>query len=109
MIICKWLTDFSGRESQAPSIITNMIGMALNGGAIEPGTVGVVGSDGFQQGISIFFLLVALVCVPTMLFPKPLYIDKMNKLHAQEHHDAHNIPLQEKQGEGQGLLEAENQ
>jgi len=47
MIICKWLTDFSGRESEAPSIITNMIGMALNGGAIDKGTVAVVGSDGF--------------------------------------------------------------
>ncbi len=68
-----------------------MIGMALNGGALEPGQVAVVGSDGFQQGLSIFFLLVALICVPIMLFPKPLYIDKMNKLHAQQHHDKNNI------------------
>jgi V-type ATPase 116kDa subunit family len=35
MIICKWLTDFSGKEHMAPSVITNMINMALNGGAIE--------------------------------------------------------------------------
>ena len=49
-----------------------MIDMFLNGGEIVPGTVAVVGSNGFQQGLSIFFLLVALVCVPTMLFVKPL-------------------------------------
>lgn len=48
MIICKWLTDFSGRESFAPSVITNMINMGLSGGAIDEGTVAVVGSDGFQ-------------------------------------------------------------
>lgn len=48
MIICKWLTDFSGRESWAPSIISNMISMALNGGSIDPGTVAVVGSDSAQ-------------------------------------------------------------
>jgi len=76
MIICKWLTDFKGKESMAPSVITTMIDMALSGGAIAPGTQGVVGSDGFQQALSIISLLIALVCVPTMLFPKPLYIDK---------------------------------
>ena len=47
MIICKWMTDFTGREGLAPSIITNMISMALNGGAIDKGTIAVVGSDGF--------------------------------------------------------------
>jgi len=48
MIFCKWMTDFTGRTSWAPSVITNMINMGLAGGSIEPGTVGVVGSDGFQ-------------------------------------------------------------
>jgi V-type H+-transporting ATPase subunit a len=101
MIIAKWLTDFSGRESFAPSIISNMIDMALNGGAIAPGTSAIIGSAGTQQAVSILFLLIALICVPTMLFPKPFYIDKMNKLHEhQAHHDDHHnkesIPLQEK-------------
>lgn len=35
MIICKWLMDFTNIESRAPSVITMMIGMALNGGAID--------------------------------------------------------------------------
>jgi len=48
MIICKWLTNFKGHEHSAPSVITNMINMALAGGSIEPGTVAVVGSNGFQ-------------------------------------------------------------
>jgi V-type H+-transporting ATPase subunit a len=37
MIICKWCTDFTNRENQAPSVISMMIGMALNGGVIENG------------------------------------------------------------------------
>jgi V-type H+-transporting ATPase subunit a len=90
MIVCKWCTDFTNRESQAPSVISMMIGMALNGGAIESPQVAVVGSNGFQQGLSIFFLIVALICVPWMLIPKPFIIDKQNrehKLHMQ-HHEA---------------------
>jgi len=79
MIICKWLTNFKGHEHSAPSVITNMINMALAGGSIEPGTVAVVGSNGFQQGLSIFFLIVALICVPWMLALKPYLIDKENK------------------------------
>ena len=50
--------------------------MALDGGGIEPGTIGIVGSDKGQQALSIIFLLIALICVPIMLVPKPLYIEK---------------------------------
>jgi V-type H+-transporting ATPase subunit a len=92
MIIAKWVTDFSGRESYAPSIISNMIDMALNGGAIAPGTSAIIGSAKTQQSISILFLLIALICVPTMLFPKPFYTNSQNKLHAHmaHHDDTHN-------------------
>lgn len=106
MIICKWMTDFTGRESQAPSVITNMINMALAGGEIEPGTVAIVGGNEFQEFLSVFFLIVALICVPWMLVVKPMLIDKHNKQHAAEHHDKLNIPLQEQhKEEGRGLLE----
>jgi hypothetical protein len=78
MIICKWNTDFTNRENDAPSVITMMIGMFLNGGAMEKGQKAVIFSDGGQQALSIFFLLVAFICVPTMLFPKPFIINKQN-------------------------------
>ena len=35
LIVVKWLTDFSSDPSDAPSIITTMINMALNFGAVE--------------------------------------------------------------------------
>ena len=37
MIICKWCIDFTHHEHEAPSVISMMIGMFLNGGNIEPG------------------------------------------------------------------------
>jgi V-type H+-transporting ATPase subunit a len=79
MIICKWCTDFTNNEHSAPSVITMMIGIFLNGGAMEPGVVAVVGSDNAQQGLSIFLLIVSFICVPWMLLPKPLIIDKMHR------------------------------
>lgn len=35
LIIIKWLTDYSGREGEAPSIISIMINIPLNGAYIE--------------------------------------------------------------------------
>lgn len=71
--------------------------MALNGGELEKGQVAVVGSNGTQKALSIFFLIVALICVPWMLIPKPLIIDKENKQHGHgghpEVHDPKSIPL----------------
>ena len=37
LIIAKWLTDFTGVESRAPAVVGTMIGMALNGGALDKG------------------------------------------------------------------------
>lgn len=34
LIVLKWLTDYTGREGQAPSVIATMINMALNGGKV---------------------------------------------------------------------------
>lgn len=47
MIIVKWLTDYSGREHEAASVISTMIAMFLNGGEIEEGTHAIIGSNGF--------------------------------------------------------------
>jgi len=74
MIIAKWTTDFTNIEYRAPSIISNMIDMALNGGALPPNIDPIIGSRTFQQALSIILLLTALICVPTMLFPKPFII-----------------------------------
>lgn len=35
LIIIKWLTNYGGHEHDAPSIITTMINIPLNGGKID--------------------------------------------------------------------------
>ena len=48
LIICKWMCDFTNQESKAPSVISLMINMALNGGEVPPGTESVIGTNGFS-------------------------------------------------------------
>ena len=35
LIVVKWLTDYTGKENLAPSVITTMINIPLNGAKIE--------------------------------------------------------------------------
>jgi V-type H+-transporting ATPase subunit a len=97
LIIVKWCTDFETKQRvhHAPSIITSMIEMALNGGDVTEGFDPLLGSAKSQKVISILLLLTALICVPTMLFPKPFYLEKQKKLHAAHVDHKNNIPMQE--------------
>ena len=49
LIIVKWLTDWSGHEDKAPSIIQTMIAMFINMGAIPEGTMPLLGTTGKGQ------------------------------------------------------------
>jgi V-type H+-transporting ATPase subunit a len=69
IIIAKWLTDYSGKEHEAPSIIATMVGIFLNGGEIN-------GREFFPQNKKIHqaLLLIIFVCVPWMLLVKPIIL-----------------------------------
>lgn len=80
LIIVKWLTPWDGNTARAPGIVGTMINMFLNFGAINTDTTdSLVGGPFFQQSISVFFLLVALVCIPTMLLVKPYFLYEQMK------------------------------
>jgi V-type H+-transporting ATPase subunit a len=84
LIIIKWLTDYTGRENEAPGIINTMINIPLKGAVIE-------GEPFFSDretnmNVSITLLIIAVICVPIMLFPKPLIlIAQMGSGHEEEH------------------------
>jgi V-type ATPase 116kDa subunit family len=66
-IVSKWLTDYSGREHEAPSIITQMINNVLKGGEIHGSPL--LGQNQAQKVESL--LIICVLCVPVMLVVKP--------------------------------------
>ena len=85
MIIAKWLTDWTGREGKAPSIITQMINNMLKGGEINGSPL--FGTEDFQIFLINFLLFVCFFCVPIMLFVKPWLLNKENeKLNPKSSH-----------------------
>ena len=74
LIISKRLTDFTGIESKAPSLISTMIAMFLSGGAIPENNVPILGSAKTQITISTILVLLTLIAIPVMLLPKPIIV-----------------------------------
>jgi antibiotic biosynthesis monooxygenase (ABM) superfamily enzyme len=75
LIISKWLTNWAGRESKAPSIIAQMINNVLRGGEVLE--TPLLKETALEQTVLInTLLLVCLLCVPTMLFVKPWILNK---------------------------------
>lgn len=69
MIIIKWLTDYTNKESLAPSIINTMINIPLKGAYIEGQPF--ISNMETNQKISLTLLLIAVICIPIMLIIKP--------------------------------------
>lgn len=72
MIMLKWATNWQevGLE-KAPSIIGLLINMPLAGGSTKGQPLF---DEETQESMQRFFLVVAFVMVPLMLFPKPLIL-----------------------------------
>lgn len=106
LIIVKWLTPWSDdagtatelNTTHAPNIITIMIGMFLAFGEVEEGASPLIGSAGTQQAISISLLLIFFICVPLMLFVKPLYLRSKMK-NAHRHDDGNYNALHDEEEE----------
>ncbi len=96
LIVIKWLTDYSGKESRAPGIINTMIGMFLSGGAVPPSDDALVGSPETQQSLAVTFLLIALICIPWMLLPKPFILARRQEKEDLAAEEAKNTELEEK-------------
>mmetsp|Transcript_7692 Transcript_7692/g.9249 ORF Transcript_7692/g.9249 Transcript_7692/m.9249 type:complete len:203 (+) Transcript_7692:1926-2534(+) len=83
LIIMKWLTDWTGREGKAPSIIQTMIAMFISFGATPEGTDPIIGTGKQQQTISLTLLILVVICVPVLLCCKPCLLHFGKQDHAK--------------------------
>ena len=88
MIFIKWSIDWTGRSDHAPSLISQLMNIVLKLGNLVTIRVGDVeeplplwGDGTSQILINRIVLVVAVLCIPILLLPKPIitYFDKKNK------------------------------
>lgn len=85
MIVTKWLTSFAGKEAYAPSVISMMIDMFLNGGEpTNPTDLPLFKTAEQQKELMNLLLYITLICVPLMLVVKPVWIGLTSKREVHE-------------------------
>ncbi len=76
MIYIKWAHDWSDNTAKAPSLISQMMGIFLNGGSVDgKPTWGGKSEDGegyVQEKFQVIILIISLLLIPLMLIPKPI-------------------------------------
>ena len=81
LIITKWMTDWSGNESQAPSVVAVMINMVLNFGEVPEAEAGrFLPLIPAQAYVCKALLLLVMICPPWMLLAKPFLLKRDHEL-----------------------------
>jgi V-type H+-transporting ATPase subunit a len=86
MIFVKWATDWSEDTSKAPNIISILMNIFLKKGSVDGKPLII--STNFQESLNFWVLIICLICIPFVLFPKPFIIHSQMK--KKEKEDSHN-------------------
>ena len=77
MIYIKWVTDWSEDPSKAPSIITQLLMIFLNGGSTGPenNKTPLFHRENYlyQENFQYYALIISIICIPIMLLIKPIW------------------------------------
>ena len=98
LIIYKWSTDWVGLGLPAPPLLDTLLGMLLEVGSPIPKERLLYAGQATVQTI---LVIVALIAVPCMLFPKPLLMQAEHK-NGYEPVDAEDNSQGHGEGEGEG-------
>ena len=74
LIFTKWNTDYSNDYSKAPSIITQLINILIKKGSVDDNPLwGSKSNNGkyTQENFHTFIIVVLIILIPIMIFPKP--------------------------------------
>ncbi|CAG9314003.1 unnamed protein product [Blepharisma stoltei] len=86
MVFIKWCTEWHYNwNDNAPNLITILMNMALKMGSLGDSKP-LYGDDGAQESIQLILLLIAVICVPIMLIPKPFILKWQHEKAAQAGH-----------------------
>merc|ERR1712100_6962 len=91
LIIVKWLRDWESYGNNPPFIINVMIGMFLT--PLKAEKPAILGSATVQVGVQLFLVVVAIICIPLMLIPKPLYLWCRHRRRRHLHHVLNAVPV----------------
>lgn len=72
LIIIKWLKDWDFGEKEAPYLLTTMIDIFLSPTSIEEDDQ----LYSIQVEVQMILVAIAMICIPMMLFPKPLLLKR---------------------------------
>lgn len=78
LIVMKWLTNWGLWSNTAPSIITTLIDMPLRFGKVE------LYMYPSQHTVQFWLVVLAIICIPWILIPKPLMISYAVKRKAKK-------------------------
>lgn len=93
MIYIKWATDWSANLGAAPSLISNLMGMALKNGSVDGKPLW--GSILTEEKTNRIFFYVSILCIPIILLPKPIIqiLSKPKEKVTQIHNEDVKEPL----------------
>jgi V-type H+-transporting ATPase subunit a len=80
MIFIKWNIDWTDQTNMAPSIITQLMNIFLKFGSTENKPLWT-NDISLQENVQFWLLIISVICVPILLFPKPLILYKRSKQH----------------------------
>ncbi|CAG9331985.1 unnamed protein product [Blepharisma stoltei] len=86
MIFIKWNQDWNyNYDDNAPSLINTFLGIFLDFGGLH-GQKPLWGNRESQESLQACLFLIALLCLPIMLLPKPLYLRyiRSKRIHYEE-------------------------
>lgn len=96
LIIVKWTINWTDDPSKAPSIITQLMNIFLKMGSTEGKPLYTTIER--QETIQFWLLIIALICIPILLFPKPIIVylkSKKNNVHNSEESHYELLPVEE--------------
>lgn len=104
MIFIKWCSDWGYNWSDsAPNLITTLMNIFLKGGQLDD-QASLWGDRSGQEHLQLFLMILALLCVPMMLLPKPFILRHRAQQAAVDHPLGMQVQYAEfedhKEGEG---------